>query len=317
MATPNETGKLFEQFIVPPFTVLDTAQGYWQTRRKLWKSLGIESEIGRSENLTYNGKSDDFLSNKLSDAGTTSIFDPVLCELMYRWFSPNTGTILDPFCGGSVRGIVAGKLGRSYVGVDLRQEQVVENRNQLARVCPGSNVSYLCSDSLNIPTLEGVPDNVDLVFSCPPYGDLEVYSDDPKDLSNMDAEAFLGAYRKIIQHSVARLKPNRFAVFVVGNYRRNNGAMYDFTGDTIRAFEDAGANFYNQFILVNSVNTLCLRVGRQFVATRKAGMRHQSVVVCVKGDPKIATQELGPVDTVYPGGVFSKPEESSVLDMFE
>ena len=41
----------------------------------------------------------------------TSIFDPVLCELAYRWFCPPGGVVLDPFAGGSVRGIVASKLG--------------------------------------------------------------------------------------------------------------------------------------------------------------------------------------------------------------
>ena len=40
----------------------------------------------------------------------TSIFDPVLCELVYRWFCPSKGKILDPFAGGSVRGIVAAHL---------------------------------------------------------------------------------------------------------------------------------------------------------------------------------------------------------------
>jgi hypothetical protein len=39
----------------------------------------------------------------------TSIFDPVLCEIAYRWFCPSGGTVLDPFAGGSVRGIVASK----------------------------------------------------------------------------------------------------------------------------------------------------------------------------------------------------------------
>src|SRR5688572_4612648 len=49
----------------------------------------------------------------------TSIFDPVLCELIYRWFVPPGGLVLDPFAGGSVRGIVAAMLGRRYVGVEL------------------------------------------------------------------------------------------------------------------------------------------------------------------------------------------------------
>src|SRR5690348_7500784 len=58
----------------------------------------------------------------------TSIFDPVLCELSYRWFCPPGGKILDPFAGGSVRGIVASCLGFEYTGVELRAEQVAANQ---------------------------------------------------------------------------------------------------------------------------------------------------------------------------------------------
>ena len=42
---------LAERFIVPPFTVLDARQGYWQDRKKAWLALGIQSETGRGENL--------------------------------------------------------------------------------------------------------------------------------------------------------------------------------------------------------------------------------------------------------------------------
>jgi len=44
--------------------------------------------------------------------GILSIFDPVACELSYRWFCPKEGEVLDPFAGGSVRGIVANFYGR-------------------------------------------------------------------------------------------------------------------------------------------------------------------------------------------------------------
>ena len=62
----------------------------------------------------------------------TSIFDPVLCELAYRWFTPPAAHILDPFAGGSVRGIVAAKLGRRYTGIDLRAEQIAGSREWIA-----------------------------------------------------------------------------------------------------------------------------------------------------------------------------------------
>lgn len=51
--TPGDDGKdiihkkLTECFIVPPFSVLDTRQGYWQERKQAWLSLGIQSELGR------------------------------------------------------------------------------------------------------------------------------------------------------------------------------------------------------------------------------------------------------------------------------
>jgi len=44
---------LVKRYIVPPFSVLDTRQGYWQNRKKAWLSLGIQSEIGRNDGLTW------------------------------------------------------------------------------------------------------------------------------------------------------------------------------------------------------------------------------------------------------------------------
>jgi len=38
---------LADRFLVPPFTVLDARQGYWQERKRQWLALGIRSEIGR------------------------------------------------------------------------------------------------------------------------------------------------------------------------------------------------------------------------------------------------------------------------------
>lgn len=43
----QERAKLTDKFIVPPFSILDTRQGYWQERKAQWLAMGIESEIGR------------------------------------------------------------------------------------------------------------------------------------------------------------------------------------------------------------------------------------------------------------------------------
>lgn len=44
---------LFERFLIPPFSVLDARKGYWQARKRAWLALGIESELGRGQTLTY------------------------------------------------------------------------------------------------------------------------------------------------------------------------------------------------------------------------------------------------------------------------
>lgn len=227
----------------------------------------------------------------------TSIFDPVLCELVYRWFSPVGGLILDPFAGGSVRGIVASKLGRQYIGHELRSEQVEANRIQGGELCGDEEYqpAWICGDSKNIDkTCADV--SADMVFSCPPYADLEVYSDDPKDLSTMQYSDFKAAYFEIIRKTCDRLKPDSFACFVVGEVRDKKGNYINFVGDTVQAFMDAGLSYYNEAILITCVGSLPIRAGKQFSSGRKLGKTHQNILVFVKGDGKKAADRCGVVD---------------------
>lgn len=226
----------------------------------------------------------------------TSIFDPVLCELAYRWFSPPAGRVLDPFAGGSVRGIVAAMLGRRYTGIDLRAEQIAANEDQAAAICKDLMPEWIAGDSRNMGDLLPAGYAADFVFSCPPYGDLETYSDDPNDLSTMEYPAFVTAYREIITAAVANLAPDRFACFVVGDFRDKKGFYCGFPSATIAAFEAAGARLYNEAVLVTAVGSLPIRAGRAFESARKLGKTHQNVLVFCKGDPRRATEACGPVE---------------------
>lgn len=283
----DRAGNLSNKFIVPPFSVLDTKQGYWQDRKDAWLGIGIKSEEGRDDALLYGaaGGKTDIVSQKIMKAGGgTSVFDPVLCELTYRWFNVPNGSVLDPFAGGSVRGVIASKLGHKYYGFELRAEQVVANREQAAILCTEPMPIWVEGDSNQ--TLDKVDGDVDLVFSCPPYADLEVYSKDPNDLSNMPYAKFLEFYRSIITKSCAKLKQDRFAVWVIGEVRAKDGGYYNFVGDTIQAFKDAGLQYYNEMILVNNAGSLPLRAGKTFNSSRKVGKQHQNVLVFYKGNLK-------------------------------
>lgn len=283
---PKASGPIAERFVIPPFTVLDAKQGEWQERKRAWQAMGIRGEVGRDASsihcpLTAN-------SDGLEDAAYVSIFDPVVCELAYRWFSPIGGQIVDPFAGGSVRGIVAGALGRNYWGCDLRQEQIDANRAQAEAIDPQVMPEWVCGDSME--TLPDAP-LADMVFSCPPYGDLEVYSDNPNDLSNMEWHTFVAAYKRIILRSVERMRENTFACFVVGDFRDKKGFYRNFVSTTIEAFEECGARLYNEAILATSVGSAAMRVSKQFQSGRKLAKTHQNVLVFVKGDWKKAAEK--------------------------
>lgn len=277
---------LRDKFLEPPFSVLDTRQGSWQNRKRRWQRLGMKSEIGRSDELTYTGAASKFDYYRVkegkrdkTDEQSTSIFDPALTELMYNWFCPDNGTILDPFAGGSVRGIVANYLGYNYTGIELRQEQVDSNREQALNILEINNQpQWYCGDSEKVLS-ENWNTKFDMIFSCPPYADLEVYSDLPEDLSNMDYKDFLIKYRLIIGKSLKLLKPNCFAVFVVGEVRGKDGFYYDFVGDTKRAFIEQGAKLYNDCVLLNVVGSASMRASKVFEAGKKLTKIHQNVLV--------------------------------------
>lgn len=251
------------------------------------KKFGVKT-IGTTGWMKEKGLSGGCSDGDDAVATGTSIFDPVLCELVYRWFSAPGARVLDPFAGGSVRGVVASTLGREYFGCELRAEQVAANNAQKA-LCKDPMPTWHCGDSVHIR--EHYKGSADLLFSCPPYANLEIYSDDPADISNMPYAGFLDAYRKIIAASVDCLAPDSFACFVVGEVRDKRGNYLNFVGDTVEAFRAAGAEYYNEAILVTAVGSLPVRVGRQFKAGRKLGKTHQNILTFVKGDGKKAARK--------------------------
>ena len=290
------TGSIAGRFILSPFSVLDTKLGDWRRRTSNWKSLGITSGEGRDEELAFKDsfskyKTTNGRARKPVGESQTSIFDPTLCELMYHWFCPKGGQIVDPFCGGSVRGLVATLMGYKYWGLDIRQEQIDANYAQFDSVCTKEHIEpdWLLGDS--VVEIKNAP-SADFIFSCPPYGDLEKYSDDPNDLSNMSYDEFMLSIESVIADCYSVLRNNAFACFVISDYRDKDGIYSGFFPDTVNAFVKAGFKWYNDIVLVNSVGSLPLRITKQFNAGRKVGRMHQNVLVFVKGDARRATKKI-------------------------
>jgi hypothetical protein len=296
-AGPKQPITLADRFVVPPLSTLDRRAGYWQDRRRRWLMLGMQSELGRDVEAgalypgTYAG---DCGADMLKMGGGISIFDPVLCELAYRWFSPPGGRVLDPFAGGSVRGLVASALARWYVGVDLSAAQVAANAAQ-SHLASDIPPLWIEGDSRRLDDLLDPTDEFDLIFTCPPYADLERYSDDPADLSTMTYPQFLDAQADIIRAATARLRRHRFAVWVTSDVRENHGPYRGLVGDTVKAFQAAGMALYNDAIILDPIGTAPQRAGLYFKGMRKIVRVHQHLLVFLKGDAKQATETCGEV----------------------
>ena len=266
---------LRDKFIEPPFSILDTKSGSWQNRKKQWSRIGIKSEIGRDSAVIHM----DSKKQDKNNSNYVSIFDPALCEVLYRWFCPDSGTILDPFAGGSVRGIVANKLGYSYTGIDIREEQIESNYEQGREILKDNCPEWICGDS-NVE-LDLFDKSFDFVFSCPPYADLEVYSELDGDISNKPYNEFLKLYESIINKSCKLLKKGGYACFVVGEVRDKNGNFYGFVPDTIKCFLNSGMKYYNEAILLNPVASASMRASGN-MKTQKLVKIHQNVLIFKK-----------------------------------
>ena len=292
-------GALTDRYGAPPFTQLNTREGLWKQRKAAWQyRLGMTSHLGRREGLI--AAADNLYGGGGNDGTGTSIFDPVLAETCYRWYTALGDRILDPFAGGSVRGIVAARTGRYYQGIDLSEPQVLENEAQavpptLRETDPTPR--WRLGDSRVVLAEWMAADNhqpYDYLFSCPPYHDLEQYSEDPRDLSRMDWDGFLEAYWTVIMRACEHLATDRFAGWVIGDLRYGkHGYMRDFVGQTVAAFSAGGCELYDTACLLTPVGTGALRAAQQFNPTRKLVRVHQYLLVFCKGDPRAATARLG------------------------
>ena len=215
--------------------------------------------------------------------------------------------------------------GATTSAFDLSARQLEANREQCKAISGSlewaADPTWQCGDARDLGhyVRDG---SADLIFTCPPYYDLEVYSDAPQDLSAAPSYAeFLTGYQECIAAAARALAPNRFAVIVVGEVRdKKTGAYVGLVPDTIRAFENAGLAYYNEGILVTSVGSLPIRTSRLFGPGRKLGKSHQNILVFIKGSWKAACEACAMPDEVaveYGGATWSADGQVEVAETGE
>lgn len=63
-------------------------------------------------------------------------FPEILAEFFIRSFCPPGGIVLDPFAGSGTTCAVAAKMGRHFIGIDIRESQVQLAEKRLRESCP-------------------------------------------------------------------------------------------------------------------------------------------------------------------------------------
>lgn len=291
---------LAQRYIAPPLSVIRTYTGEWQSRKREWMERypALRGHEGRDEFLTYETNKMDYFSKLPS----TSVFDPVLAEILTRWFSAEGDVVFDPYAGGPARGIVAADLGRRYTGGDIREDQVAANYETVEAEGFAGSAEWHLADARDEPhpCLGGHGGECDLILTCPPYGDLEKYSGSNQhdgDISSFNDDDFTTAYMESVTSALTALRHERFAAFVVGYYRPASGdRLRCMIGPTTEAAESVeGVEFYNSAVLSTPFANAAPRSAGIFPKRKKLTPVHQNILIYVRGDAQAAADRCEPL----------------------
>lgn len=215
-----------------------------------------------------------------------SVFNPELAAALVAAYTCAGEWVIDPFAGGGTRAIIAATAGRRYFGVDIRGDEVERVNARLAALgfLDESDVFVVQGDAAMFDWHgpAGIPDGVkaDALITCPPYWNLEVYSEDPRDLSTARSySAFLAGLARVVKRARHAVRDGGFIVWVVGEFRDpKTNEILPFPADVVRLHQQAGCWWYDH-VIYSPNNQQATRRAGTFDRTRKVVRVHEDVLV--------------------------------------
>jgi len=146
--------------------------------------------------------------------------------------------------------------------------------NELAelKITPMSNIAMSIIDKYKlingdcVDAVKTLEDNsIDYTFFSPPFGALYVFSDNPKDMSNVSGDAeFMEHFKFLIPELFRTTKNGRLVSLHImqGTTLLGRDGMYslkDFRGELIRAFQQAGFYFHAENMIRKDPKTAAIR----------------------------------------------------------
>lgn len=231
-----------------------------------------------SENSKIFRKGGRYGSKKDSDVNSqSSLFNPHLAQMILSAYCPPNAKIYDAFGGGGTRGFIASAMGHNYLGVEIRQDEVDRIRSQQIKL--NTFFDIVCFDS-RFYTIEN--ESFDFSYSCPPYYNLEIYSNLEGDMSSANTYSeFLDMLKDSLKVTYLGLKKGSLAIWVVGNFRDNRGNLTHFNGDTIRLATEVGFELHDELVFWGASGASYQRVGN-FQANRRSVRVHEYIIIFKK-----------------------------------
>jgi len=286
--------------------VWNSTKGDWLKMKKEWNAKieaagernGVKNPKFASREGAWQGESgmaNVVLAKQTVEAGeikndmtkslnaNVSVLDPVACEIILRFFMPLDGCrVYNPFGGGVQFGFVTGDCGYEYLSSEIRQNQADANN----AICQDFyNTKWLVSDSSKFKPKQ----KYDLVFTCPPYYQVEDYLDyDGKppvgELNSLPTyEEFRDTLFQGYKNAIEALNDNCFFVVMTGDSRDKNGAYYGCEAEHELFFKEQGLHIYNKIVYLECEFTR-LAHAKRTLHYRKFPKREQKILIFYKGD---------------------------------
>ena len=205
---------------------------------------------------------------------TFSEFHAGLAENILKFWSLKGSKIVDPFAGRVTRAYVSKQLGRDYTGFEISPRTYERIHNHFTGL--GMETPVINGDGT---LMEEIDNNyADLIFTCPPYFNLEKYESVPSQLSDEPTyELFMSKIDTCIGNCFRVLKTGAFACWVVGDMRVGRRYL-NFHGDVINSFKKHGFLQHDIVILENISPFAALQIGKT-AANRYTSKIHEYLLV--------------------------------------
>lgn len=185
-----------------------------------------------------------------------STFPPDLVRFVTEFYSEKNETVLDPTCGHNSRMQVVFELSRNYIGYDVSvafmsfnekvKQELFGKSTQGVLFVPQNTITLHLQSSEHMVEQN---ESVDLVFTSPPYFSIEWYGDEPEQLGKSKTyKDFLLRMKQILSECYRVLKPNKFCVFNVNDFRMEN-KFYPYHADIMYLMRFVGFDLHDVLVV--------------------------------------------------------------------